>query len=181
MRDDDLGCDGRKFLEYLFELLFGNSVDIGGGLIQDQDFGISQNGAHESDDLLLAETDRVAASRNLCLKTVGEPCEQAIDLSFFENLDQPLVGVIAVAFASIQNVVADRACEEKWFLKNETDSASSFFGRIGPDVFSIQKHLTSRWIVEARHQRRCRGLTAARRSDERVSTASFESKGGVFQ
>ena len=42
--------------------LFRDGIDVGGGFIQDQQFGIAQCGAHEGDELLLAQADAVAAA-----------------------------------------------------------------------------------------------------------------------
>ena len=47
--------------EYLFQQLFGDRVDIGGGFVEDQDFRLAQHRAQEGDQLLL--TQREASPR----------------------------------------------------------------------------------------------------------------------
>src|SRR5690242_1391148 len=82
VRDDHLGGLRREFGQNLFEQLLGDGIDIGGGLVEDQQLGIPQRGAHERDKLLLAEADSVAAVGDLGFEAFGETREQARKIRF---------------------------------------------------------------------------------------------------
>jgi hypothetical protein len=49
------------------------------------------------------------------------------------------------------------------------------------DVAAVEQHAAARRIVEARHQRRGRGLAAAGRADQRVGLAALERERRVAQ
>ncbi|MEI9815065.1 MAG: hypothetical protein WDO18_21535 [Acidobacteriota bacterium] len=72
VRDDDFGCFRGKLGEDFFENLFGDSVDIGSRLIQDQKLWPAERRAHECDQLLLSQADAVAAAGDFRRETLGE-------------------------------------------------------------------------------------------------------------
>ncbi len=77
-----LVVSGGQLGENLFEKLLGDGVDIGGGFVEDQQLGASQGGAHERDQLLLAQADAVAAAGYFRIQTFREAREQAGRLDF---------------------------------------------------------------------------------------------------
>ena len=72
MRNDDFSCRGRQFIEYALQLLFGHRIDVRSRLVEDQDLGIPQNGAHESNQLFLAQADSVATGGDLGVESLFE-------------------------------------------------------------------------------------------------------------
>ncbi len=67
----------RQLLKYLFEQLFGHGVDVGGRLVEDQQFGIAQRSPHEGNELLLAEADGIARRDNLGVEALVETATAA--------------------------------------------------------------------------------------------------------
>src|SRR5436305_6103504 len=57
VRDDHLRGLGGELVENNFQKLLGYRVDIGGGFVENQQFGLAQRGAHERDELLLSQAD----------------------------------------------------------------------------------------------------------------------------
>ncbi len=58
--DDHLGGRRRQLVQHLFQQLLGHRVDIGRGLVEDQDLRLAQHRAQEGDQLLLAQRQALA-------------------------------------------------------------------------------------------------------------------------
>src|SRR5215475_5115785 len=72
VRDDDLGGRFRELTQNLFELLFGNGIDVGGCFVKDENLRTEQDGPHERDDMNLTQTGRVASGDDLGLHALFE-------------------------------------------------------------------------------------------------------------
>ncbi len=72
-----LVVSGGQLVENLFQKLLGDGVDVGGGFVENQQVRTAQCGAHEGDELLLAEADVVAAAGDLGIQAFGKAREQA--------------------------------------------------------------------------------------------------------
>src|SRR5215475_10772245 len=176
VRDDDLGCRFRELTQNLLQLLFGNRIDVGGGLVKNENFRIAQDRPHESDDLFLTQTDRVASGEDLGLQALFEPREQTADISLVQKRDEIGIRIVPVLFVAVKNVVSNRACKQERLLKNEADSFRSLFRPVRTDISSIQQNAPAGRVVEARHQR-CGGrLAAARRTDKGVGFPGLQSE-----
>ena len=73
-----------------------------------------------------------------------------------------------VVFVAVDDVVADRAGEEKRLLEDEADLARALVRRNDRMSRPSSSTRPAVGIVEPRHQRRRGGLAAAGRADQRV-------------
>jgi hypothetical protein len=80
--DDDLGGFRGEPGKNLFEKLFGDGVDVGGGFVEDQQVGTPQCCAHEGNQLPLAQADATAVAGDFRLQTFREAREQAREIRF---------------------------------------------------------------------------------------------------
>src|SRR5262249_19883224 len=77
------------------------------------------------------------------------------------------------------NVVADRACKEKWLLQNKADFLRSLFRGIRSDVFAVERNAATNWIVESRQQRSRRCFAPAGGSHQRICLTTCQRETGV--
>ena len=65
VRDDDRGAAGEQAAQALLDRRLGVEVDVRGGLVEDQDAGVGDEGAGERDQLALAGGELDAALADL--------------------------------------------------------------------------------------------------------------------
>src|SRR6266508_1351044 len=119
--NDHRSSPGQKALQSRLDQGFGNRIDIGGSLVEDQDARVSQHGARNANQLALSNgkvypafedfgliTERQAFDKTGC---IGECC-------CLLNLSQ------GGGRVSIADIIGDRSGEKKWILRNKTKLAA---------------------------------------------------------
>jgi hypothetical protein len=124
VRNDDLGVLRGKLGQNFFEKLLDDGVNVGGGFVEDQQLGAPQGGAHECDQLLLAQTDAAAAAGNFRLQTFREARQQTRKIVFLQNRRELLSRAICVIFVPVHDVVANCPAEEWTYTVIDEDSNS---------------------------------------------------------
>ena len=85
---------------------FGEDVDGGGAVVEDEYAGLAEEGAGDGDALLLASGERHAALRQLGVVAVLEGLDEAVGAREAGRVADRLVGGVLVAPA---DVLGDRA------------------------------------------------------------------------
>ena len=61
MRDDDTGGARRQVTQDLFQQFFGDGIDIGRRLVEDEQVRVAEHGPHKGNELFLPQADAIAA------------------------------------------------------------------------------------------------------------------------
>lgn len=147
--------------------MFALGVERTSGLIEEQDAGLADESAGDSDSLLLTTREAHATLTNQRIQTFRELhlVEQKAAASLLEgSLESFLdlgIGKLG-AVKAVQYVVLDRAGEEAWFLLH--DSKLRLMVPLGVDlldIFLVEENLASFGVVEALNQGDDGGLAAA--------------------
>ena len=72
VRDHERGAVAGEFFEHLEDELLAFDVDLAGGFVEEQDFGVAEDGAGERDALPLAAGEAAAAGADERLVAVGQ-------------------------------------------------------------------------------------------------------------
>ena len=187
--DDDLVCghDGRQAMrdhdhrlllllqesvQSLLDLVFAFSIECTGGLIEKQDARLADEGASDSDSLLLATREAHATLTHFGIHTIGEKrrVQQKAATSLLEgSLESFLdlsIGELG-AVKAVQHVVSNRAREEARLLLHNSE-----LGLMVPlsvnllDVVIVEEHFTTAWVVETLNQGNDGGFAAAGVTDQ---------------
>ena len=70
--DHDRGATRQQAAQALLDAGLGVQVHIGGGLVEDQDAGVGDQGTREGEQLALTGRELGAALADLCLVAVGQ-------------------------------------------------------------------------------------------------------------
>src|SRR5262249_8930625 len=108
-------------IEDLLKQLLGHSVDVGSRFIENQNLRISQNSAHERDDLSLAQAYAVAGRSDLGLKPLLETRKQTHKVSLLQQLENLFIGVFGVLFVAVKHIVANGSGKQERILKDESN------------------------------------------------------------
>ena len=76
--DDEAGAVFHQPVERVLDEHFGRNVDIAGGVVQDQDARVGQQGAGDGDALFLASGKRCAALADRGLVSVGKTDDEVV-------------------------------------------------------------------------------------------------------
>ena len=72
MSDDEAGAAGHESIEGLLDEPFGGGIHAGGGLVEDKDGSVAQEGACDADPLFFADAQFDAAFADAAVVTLGE-------------------------------------------------------------------------------------------------------------
>ncbi len=150
------------------DLGLGPGVDRGGGVVEDQDLGVGEQGAGERDPLALAAGERQALLADDRVVALGEPVDERVGAG--EAGGGPYL-LVARVRASVGDVGPYGVGEQQALLEDEADAgAQGGQGQVA-DVVPADPDRARRRVVEARQERDGGGLAAARRADERERLA----------
>jgi hypothetical protein len=119
MRDDESGAVLHQVIQRFADLGFGLRVHGRGGVIEDQDARILQQGARNGHALLLPAGERHAFFTDHGVVAIGESHDHVMHGGGFRGaLRSPPASRHAHA---VQNILADRAAEQERFLLHDAD------------------------------------------------------------
>lgn len=149
--------------EGLVDLVLDAGVDRGGGVVQEQQAGVGEDGPRERDTLALAARQGEPVLADLGVVALGQLGDEAVCLRCTRG---PLDLLLGGPRVSEGDVGADRVREEEAFLGDEPDGgAQRLLGQLA-DVVAADQDGSVRHVVEARQQEREGGLAAAGRTDD---------------
>ncbi len=77
--DDEGGAPAHHGVERLLDQILGLHIHAGGGVVEDQDARVEQEGAGDGDALLLAAGERDAALADPGVVAVGEAADEVVE------------------------------------------------------------------------------------------------------
>ncbi|SIA90405.1 Uncharacterised protein [Mycobacteroides abscessus subsp. abscessus] len=137
---------------------------MGGGLVQDHDRRVLQEGAGDRDALGLSAGHGQASGTHAGIEATRQGIDELAQVGGAQGLDEL---VVRGRGGGQEQVVAQRAGEQVGALLDDRSlGAHPRQGRAG-QVDAVEAHATSRRAQEALQQRRDRGLASARGASER--------------
>ena len=134
-----------ELAEALADQRVGPGVHSGGGIVQDQDLGLLQQGPGDAEPLLLAAGDVAAALLNPGVVLVGELLDELVGLGQTAGLIHLFVGGVGVAPAEI---VLDGAGEQHVLLQHHGHVVAEGFQVIASHVYAADPDRAFRHVVE---------------------------------
>ena len=164
VRDDQRRASLRYLRQRRLDFVLGAAVQRRGGLVQDQDRRIFQQGAGNCHPLLLAAGQFQAAFADLRVIAVRQLGDKAVERRAARRLLDLRLGR---ALAAIADIVADAVVEQDAVLRHDADRpAQAVLGDFGY-VLAVDQDAARLRIVEAEQQPRDRRLAGPRRPDNR--------------
>src|SRR5579864_3278557 len=121
MRDHEAGPAVPQPGHRLLDQDLGSSVDVAGGLVQDQDAGVRQEGPGDGDQLLLPGGDVGGVFLEHRLVAVGKGANELVDVGGGGGGHDLLAGGPG---PPVGDVVRDRSAEEPGVLKHHAEDAA---------------------------------------------------------
>jgi hypothetical protein len=119
--DDEVGAPGRQGLEAALDQALALGVDVGGGLVEDEDLGVADEGAGKGDELALAGGEVGASLAYLGVLVDAAAGEHAVGAHAGEGGGDVLVAGVEAAEA---DVLGDGAREHEDVLGDHGDAAA---------------------------------------------------------
>ena len=161
--DDEGGAVGHEVVEGVLDLPLGFGVHGGGGFVEQEDGGVFEQGAGDGEALFFAAGEFDAAFADVGVELVGEFADEAFGVGGGEG--GPEFGVGGVAFGE-QEVFADGAVEEEWFLGDVGEAVAQRGLGEGADGDAIDGDGAGGGFVKTREQREDGGFSRAGGADE---------------
>ena len=164
MRDDDGGAALHEFLERLLHQPLGFRIQRTGGLVEQQNRRILEDGARQRDALALAARQPRAALAEECVVALRQLAQKFIG----GRGDRGRLDLrIARRRAAVADILARAGAEQHRFLRHQADLRAQVFRPQIREPPIVDQHPSGIRIVEAQQQLEGRALAGARRSDER--------------
>ena len=104
--DNHPGCIIRQMIKNILQYLFGDGIDVGSSLVQDEDFRLAQNSPHECNELSLAQTYTLPSGSNLRVQSLIKGTQDTLQTCFPDGFFQ-LAALLFVQAIPINNVFPD--------------------------------------------------------------------------
>ena len=116
--DHEAGAVRAQRRHRLLDEHLGAGVDRAGGLVEDQDRRVGEEGAGDGEQLLLAGAHGAALVVDDGVVAVGQRVHEAVDVGGPRRLEDLLLGGVEVA---VGDVLADGAAEQPGVLEHHAD------------------------------------------------------------
>ncbi len=137
---------------------FAEGIQVGGGLVHDEDRGVFEEGAGDGDALNLPAGEAHAAFADYGLIAVRQLADEIVRVGHGGGGVDLLAGGIAPA---IEDILPDGAGEEHRLLRHDADGAAQRFERRLADVLPVDENAPLLHVVEARQDIHQRGFARA--------------------
>lgn len=201
--DNDHGAVFEALLDQLLYGLLGHDVDVGGGFVQDDDLVLSEDGAADADERLLARAQVLAAGPNvevqegivfdsLVSRRLGELLWSELGLElhlllvlFLLLLEDELnkscllqesKNVCVTSLVLWVQVEPECALEKSWLLRNDGDGLAHLLKIDLIDVNSINLNLAAADLNDSCQSKSDCALSSSCSSDNSDLLASLDSK-----
>ena len=149
MGDDEAGLVLHQGAHGLLDAAFGAGVDVAGGLVEDQHFGVVEHCAGDGEELLLALRNISAVLGDHGVIALGQAHDVMVDVGGFGRLDHLFA---RCADAAVGDVVVDGAVEDPGVLQHQRVCAAQRFHRKVLVGHVIHINLAGDGLVEAHQQ-----------------------------
>ncbi len=164
MGDHEGSTVAGEFLQHLEDELFAFKVDLAGGFVEQEDFGVAENGAGERDSLPLATGEAAAGGPDERLVAAGQLVEdEAMGVSGASGGFD--FGHRRIGFA-VADVVLDRVVEHQDFLRDESEALSQVAETNVANIGSFDGDAAAGRVVEAWQELHERSFAAAVGADD---------------
>jgi glycosyltransferase involved in cell wall biosynthesis len=168
VRDHEHGAARDQLLDRVLHQALALGVERAGRLVEHQDRRVAQDRARDRHALALAAREARAARTDLGLEAVGQRVGELVDVRRARGREDLLVARIEPPVA---DVLADRAVEQEWLLRDDRDWSSSEARRAVAQVDAVDGDPPIGRIVEAQQQIDERRLARAGAPDDRHDLA----------
>ena len=146
----------------------GRGVERRGGLIEDEDFRVLENGPGEGQPLALAAGELHAVAAEQRVVAVGQALDELVGPGFPSGFADLLVGGVG---AGVAEVLHHGGVEEEAFLERDADGAAEVIHVVLGHVDAVDADVAGGGVVEAGEQVDQRALAAARGAVDRAEAA----------
>ena len=171
MRDEDRGAIGHQVTQRVVDRLFGRRIHRRGGIVEDQDPRIGEDGSGQGDPLTLAARQREPTFADDGVVTVGQRVDERLGTTGASRGAYFFVGCVGFG---VGDVGADRVREEERIFEHDSDLAAKRGEGDVTHVDPVDQYPALRHVVEAGQQRGDRGLARSAGSDERDDLAGLD-------
>ena len=175
--DDPRGV-GNRLTERAADQRVGLGVHRAGGVVQNEDLRLFEQGARDAKALLLAAGDVGAALVDDSVIPVGETFDELIGTGLAARLPALFQGGVSLAPAE---VVEDGPGEQGALLQDHRNLVAKDLHGIFPDIDAAHLHRALGHVVQAGHQVHEGGFTAAGTADDADGLAGADVQVDVFQ
>src|SRR5699024_6802402 len=166
VRDDEGGAARAQFIHRLLDEHLSAGVDRAGGLVQDEDLGVGEEGPGDGQQLALpgGEGGRILVDDRVV--SLGEGADELVDVGGPGGGEELLPGDLAAFGHAVAKVLLDGPGEEPGVLEHHAGpGAQSGPGELA-DVDAVEGDATSGDLVEAHQQVDQRRLPRAGGADD---------------
>ena len=178
VRDHNVGAALHDSLQRVLNRVFGDRIQGGGGLVQDQDARVLKHHAGNREPLLFAAGELEPSVADLGVVAVGLVHNEVVDVRDAAGGLQLLSGRVLLG---IKEIVADGAVEEIALLRDDADVGAQKAQIIALDVDAVDGDLAAGHVVEAGNEVYQRGLAGAGGADNGVHLPSGDGEIDVTQ
>lgn len=176
--DQERGPPGHDGAQRLVDLVLDAGVDGGGGVVEEEQPGVGEDGPGEGDALALAAGEGEPVFADGRVVAVGQVGDEPVGLGGAGGGLDLLVGGVG---PPVGDVGPDRVGEEEAVLRYEADGgAQRLQGQVAHVVAADADGAAGR-VVEPGHQERDGGLAAAGRADDGDGLAGADGEGEAVE
>src|SRR6266581_4769798 len=165
VRDHDGGAAAHQGFERRLHLALGLRIERRGGLVEDQQRRVLQQGARDRQALALAAREPQAVLADQGVQAFGRLADEVESMCRAGGRDDLALG--GAAHAAVGDVGVHRVVEQHYVLADERDVRAQAFEGQALDVLAVEQDPPLARRVEARQQIHQSGLAAARTADQR--------------
>jgi len=176
--DDQDGLAHDELLERVLDELLALRIERGGGLVEDEDGGVAQEGAGEGEPLLLAAGEQGAALADDGLVTLGHGPDEIVGVGVDRGGDHLFARGVR---AAEQQVAVDGVVEEHRVLGDDGDVAAQVGEAHRAHVVAVDGDPAGGGLVEAGNEVGEGGLAGAAGADEGADRAGGNRGGEAVQ
>ena len=147
MSNHETRAIGHQAAQSLLNKSFGSGIDTGSRFVEQEDWGIFQESASDTNPLLFTHTEADATFPHVSIKSLRERSNKFSGISGLGRGIQ--IGIRGIE-APVENVFTDGAIEEKGLLTDDRDLAPQESERDLANIKAINGDLTCGHFVEAR-------------------------------
>ena len=168
MRNHHCGAPLHNFFERLLNVPFALGVQRAGGLVKQQQFRISENGAGQRDPLALTPRQPNPLCAQMTLVAVGKGIDKLMGMSHLRCGFDCLLARVA---GTIGNVVKNVSGKQRRLLGNQSDLLAPAVEWYVAQVDAAKANRSGDRIIKPEHQFKDRRFSRARRPHQRQRLA----------
>ena len=168
--DDEAGTAFHEGIHGLLDLDLSTGIDAGGGLIENEDLGVGQDGTGNGQQLLLTLRDVGAFLVEDGVITLGQSADEVVGTGSTGSGINRFVGCLR---AAITDIFTDGTAEQPGILQNHAKDRTQIAALEVADVITIDLDGTALYIIEAHEQLDDGGLACTCGTDDGDGTAGF--------